>query len=290
VITIFAAVRAIHFASLMLIWGGGAFLLLLQSQLDIRLPVLLTWRVAVAAAALAFITGVLWLLLVTGQMSGDWRLASNPATIFTVVTETRFGHVAAARIASLILLSILAIWRTPDSILAGLGAVLLGSLGLTSHAAASNGSLGLALAANDALHLLTAGFWIGGLVVLVWVMRLNHDNSIVLLNALRLFSAWGVFGVGVLVLTGFIDGVSIVPLSAISINNIYVDILAAKIVLAFCMIGLAAVNRTRLLPRLSSGETGATDQLTRNIGAEIVLGCLIIAAVGYLGLTSPVLM
>ena len=53
------------------------------------------------------------------------------------------------------------------------------------------------------------------------------------------------------------------------------------------MIGLAAVNRTQLLPSLQNGETGAVKHLKQNIAAEIVLGALIVAVVGYLGLISP---
>ncbi len=283
-----AAIRAIHFASLMLVWGGCGFLVLLKSQLGVGLPAPLTQKAVTGATLLGFVTAMLWLALVAGQMSGDWRLAGDPATVWTVTTGTRFGAIAVARIAGLALMGLLIPWRRAgNGVFALLGALVLGSLGLTSHAAASNGPFGLALALNDALHLLAAGFWLGGLVVLAMLVRFHRGNTALLAASLRLFSAWGVLAVCVLVLTGIINGASILPLRAIAGGSAYADILAVKVALALCMIGLAAVNRSQLLPSLDNRETGAVGQLKRNIAAEILLGGLVVAIVGYLGMISP---
>lgn len=286
-IAILAGIRAIHFASLMALWGGCGFIALLKSQLAVTLPAPPLKKAVAGASLVALVTAVLWLMLATGQMSGDWGMALDPKTIWTVGSETRFGHIALARLGGLILMSILSFFPMPSVAFAGVGAILLCSLSLTSHAAASDGSLGLALAFNDALHLLTAGFWVGGLLALAQLVRLRRDDSKNLTAALRLFSAWGVLGVGVLVLTGIINAAAILPIKSLSSSVAYDDILAAKIALALSMIALAAINRTQLLPSLHNGEPGAVKHLKRNIAAEIGIGALIVAIVGYLGMISP---
>ena len=162
-IEVFAAVRAIHFASLMAIFGAGTYLVLLRRHLRIEMParaarILFAW-----AATLALVSAVAWLFLVAGQMSGDWRAALDPVAIRLVASGTAFGRIAVWRIAGLSVLWLLLLFRgpSPSLIVAIVAALLLGALGLTSHAAASSGDFGLVRAANDAVHLLAAGFLAG---------------------------------------------------------------------------------------------------------------------------------
>lgn len=102
-IALFAAVRAIHFASLMAIFGASAYLALLRSQLHIEMAAPAVRILFVSAATLAFFTAGVWLCLVAGQMSGDWHKALDPATLEAVATGTRFGEVFLGRLAGLTL-------------------------------------------------------------------------------------------------------------------------------------------------------------------------------------------
>jgi copper resistance protein D len=286
VIGVFAAVRAIHLASLMVAFGASAYLVLLRRELGIEIPVQLGLR---AASLLALVSAALWLLLVAGQMSGDWRNAADPGTVILVANGTRFGHIWMGRIGGLILLDIgCFIWnptRQPAwTLLAGL---LLASLGLTSHAAAGSGGLGFVRAVNDGVHLLTAGFWLGALLVLAVLARRHRRESSKLYAPFRLFSLWGTYTVAILVVTGLVNVASILPAHAVSLRNVYVDLLATKISFALAMIGLAAVNRSLLLPGLHNGEAMASRQMGYNLAAEIVLGATVVAIVGYLGMTAP---
>ncbi len=285
-IAAFAAVRAIHLASLMIAFGASAYLMLLRRELGIEIPVQPGLR---AASLLALVSAVLWLFLVAGQMSGDWGNATNPGTVMLVASGTHFGHIWTGRIGGLVLLGLGSfIWspaRHPAwPILAGL---LLASLGLTSHAAAGSGGLGLVRAANDAVHLLTAGFWIGALFVLAMLARRHRREPIKLYAPFRLFSLWGTYAVAILVVTGLVNVVSILPARAITLHNLYADLLTAKIAVALAMIGLAAVNRSLLLPGLHNGEARASRQMGYNVVVEIALGVTVVAIVGYLGMTAP---
>lgn len=279
----FAAVRAIHFVSLMSLWGASAYLWLLgRAKMEVAQPQL---RFAgIAASILALATAILWLLLVTGQMSGDWGEALDPQALIAVLRETRLGHIWLARLLGLILLCALAFVRVRIGILAVVAGLALASLGSISHAAASGGP---ARAVNDAIHLLTAGFWVGSLVALAELCRLHRHECRVLVAPFRLFSLWGVYAVTLLVLSGLVNAAAILPLHALTPKSAYADVLGVKVVLALAMIALAAVNRSQLLPALRNGEKDALLRLRRNVAGEIALGASVIAIVGYLGLMPP---
>ena len=288
-IAIFAAVRAIHFASLMAIFGAGAFLALLRTRLYVAVSTIAARIMFATAGTLALITAVAWLGLVAGQMSGDWHGALDPAALAAVVTGTRFGQVFLWRIGGLAVLWIGCILKTPAQNLLPtlLAAVLLGALGLTSHAAASSGEFGIVRAGNDATHLLAGGFWLGGLLVLAMLMARHRDAPAALLGLLELFSAWGTYAIAALVVSGITNAASILPVSALSMHSAYARVLLAKVAIASVMIALAAVNRWRFVPDLRRGEPGAPHDLARSVGVEIALGAAVVSIAAWLGLMPP---
>lgn len=93
--------------------------------------------------------------------------------------------------------------------------------------------------------------------------------------------------VALLVITGLISAVSILPLSAMSFHNAYFGLLLVKVGLALAMIALAALNRWRFAPALRNGEGRAARCLAGSISAEIALGVTVVGIVGYLGLMAP---
>ena len=286
---LFAAVRATHFLSLMGLFGAAAFLCLLRRH-ALPLPPERSIRIFFpAAAGVALVTAILWFFLVVARMAGDWQAAFDPATLRLVASATEFGQIAVWRIAGLALLlaSGLSLVRDRLGMTAGLAALLLASLGPTSHAAASAAALPLARAANDGLHLLAAGFWIGGLAVLGRLVHRHYRQPETLAAPFRLFSRWGTAAVTVLVLSGIVNAASILPVRSLSPGNAYVDILAVKIALALGMIVLAVVNRLELVPALGSAGAHTVRQLSRSVAAEILLAALVIGIVGYLGQMAP---
>jgi len=283
-----AIARAVQFASLMVIFGGGAYLLLLRRKLHLSPRAAAPRTMFVIAAVAAFLSAICWLCLASGQISGDWRAAFDLPIVERVVHGTHFGSVFAVRIVGLVLLLAASIGmracRTETLVV--LSAFLLGSLGLTSHAAASADiPAGYIRAANDAVHLLAAGFWIGGLVVLAALIPEHLDAPAELVAPLRLFSLWGTYMVAALVLTGLLNAISILGLSPPRLSA-YRNVLGMKVVLAFAMIGLAIVNRLRIAPVLTH-EEAAPHRLGQSVTAELVLGIMVIGAAGLLGLLPP---
>jgi hypothetical protein len=68
--------------------------------------------------------------------------------------------------------------------------------------AVASGTGSWLMAANDALHLLCAGFWIGGLTVLALVVVERRPG---LLGALGVFSLWGTYAVFLLTVAGAVN-------------------------------------------------------------------------------------
>jgi len=284
-----AFARAVHFASLMGMFGGSAYTALLQRA---RLPTPHARNermVLVCAATLALASGLLWFCLIAGEMSGDLRGSIDPGILKLVASETRFGHIFAARFLALIALVFVCGGTTSAKrgvAIAILSGVLLASLAPISHAAADMGPMVLG-AASDAAHLLTAGFWFGGLIVLAMLALQRCDYRATLIRPLRLFSLWGSFAVGILVITGLTNALSIIPTSAVSFRDPYFNLLVVKAALAGTMIGFAALNRWQFAPALERGSRGAVRHLTGSIGIEIILGVAIVGVAALLGLMGP---
>jgi putative copper resistance protein D len=109
-----------------------------------------------------------------------------------------------------------------------------------------------------------------------------------LVGPLRVFSFWASFAVALLVATGFINVLVIMPVSAMSLRSAYFALLLMKLGLAAVMIGLAALNRWRLAPALaSSGGQRPVGHLASSVGLETVLAFLVAGIVGYLGTMAP---
>lgn len=291
-IAIFALVRGVQLASLMAVFGAGAYLVLLRRQAATEIPLSGLGAFFTTAATLGLITAIAGLGFVAGQMSGDWRSAFDTGALATVITDTRFGHVFLARVIGLTILLLIWILGRPPRILisTALAALLLGALALTSHAAASGapGASDLARAGNDMVHLLAGGFWLGGLVVLSTLMWRHGNAPTNLVEPVHIFSVWGTYVVVILVLSGVVNAASILPVATLSRPiSAYVALLIAKVGVASVMIVLAAVNRWRFAPALYGGEVRARQFLALGIGVEIVLGFAVVCIAGYLGHMPP---
>ncbi len=231
-------------------------------------------RLAFVMAALAAGSGVLWI----------WAIAqaAGPASFAAVVTQTRFGALSMAR--GLALCALVAalprLVRPPagpaDAMLAALAAAFAASLALAGHAGVTDAAHAIA----DALHLLAAAAWPGSLVPLALCLR-GPDAAAVA----RRFSTLGIASVSALVLTGAINSWYLGGGLPGLLGTDWGRLLGLKLVLFAAMLGLAAVNRLWLTPRL--GAAGARESLRRNALVEAAAGLAIVAIVALLGATPP---
>ncbi len=282
----FAIIRALHFACLMSVFGASA----LQAQAK-TLPRQALRRPLAIAAFVALATAVLSVAFVGGEMTGDPFAGFRLDVFAGVATQTDYGRVFLVRLVLLIVVSVLCARGGRAGLIAIVAGMALALVASTSHAAAAGSpELGWLRAANDAAHLLTAGFWVGGLVALVPQVVPRIADRARLIGLLTLFSRWGVVSVALLLTAGTVDAVAILYTPGMRWSGTYIGLLAVKIVLAFVMVSLALTNRFGVLPALRRGEKEAEETIPLTVLAELVAALTILAIVGVLGLTAPMQM
>jgi putative copper resistance protein D len=301
------ATRAIHFAATATVTGTLVFRAVvanpaLRSQPAAAKPFRTqTLRVAWIGLAITGLSGVIWLLLQAASMSGlPLREAVTAEVLATVLNETQFGLVLEVRAAlAIVLVACLAFDRFPLANWLALAAALglAAAIAWTGHAASTPGATGNIHLATDALHVLAAATWIGGLVSLLLLLAAIGEipalpGVMLAHDAARRFSALGMFSVAILVLSGIVNAWILVGSFHALLVTGYGQILILKLVIFAFMLAFAAINRFWLTPRLaaspgSEGQLESLRWLKRNSVIEIALGLAIFVVVGVLGTQHP---
>jgi putative copper resistance protein D len=279
---ILAATRFAHFAAIALLFGLAVFPFYAFRPPD---PALGFGR-----SIAALISGVLALLGAAANIGGALASAWDVNLLSSVIGDTEFGRVWVAR---LVLCLIIVALRTrakagPDPAIAVLSGVLLASVSLTGHSRSPTGALGVASVAADGLHLLAAGWWIGGLLGLVIAaQRLGHDPA----GVLARFSGVGYGAVAIIVLTGVFKAWLLLGHVQALVSTPYGFTLLAKLVLFAGMGAMALSNRLWISPALARVRAADQrlwlDRLRLQAAVELGLGLLVLAAVGLLGAMEP---
>jgi putative copper resistance protein D len=291
--TALIACRFLHFSAGMLLFGASLFCgALAPPDFGSTLRRTLRWP-ELALAVLLIVTGLAWLGLETGEIGNGWGDTVDPGTIGAVLTGTSFGAVWSVRLV-LILLPLLALLlrgRRGDWALAIASGLVLASLGFVGHAADQDGLLGLVHRLNHALHLLSAGFWVGCLpplllaLLLLGKTDLRRDIGL----TLQRFSGVGHVAVALVLLTGIVNTLLIVGGPPIDFASPYQLLLAIKIALVLLMIGVALVNRYVAVPRLAR-TNWALRSIVIGTCAEMLLGAIVVALVSAFATFDPMRM
>src|SRR6202045_659572 len=296
-------VRAIHFAATAVTAGALIFRAVvaepaLRCQRDTSAILAQQIRkVAWISLAIAVVSGLAWVLLLTMSLSAEGPgEAVMSGALRDVLNLTQFGLISQIRLALAIALAIcLAFDRlAPARWLAlGLALGLIIAIAWTGHAGSTPYRLGDLHLAADALHLIAAAAWIGGLPSLVLLLAAVRGNKAlagasVAQAAAQSFSTLGVVSVGTLLLSGIVNTWILVGSFRGLLFDGYGIVLMLKLAVFAAMLGFAAVNRFWLTPQLAgSPAAAALRQLIRNSVIEIVLGFVIFAIVGVLGTLHP---
>ncbi len=300
-------VRAIHFTAAAVTVGALMFRALvaepaLRSQREARAIVDSQIRsVAWTGLAVTVASGLAWVLSLTMSLSGEGPgEAVMSGALRDVLNLTQFGLVSQVRLAFAAVLAIcLALQRSALCRWIGLAAAvgLIASIAWTGHAASTLPKLGYLHLAADALHLLAAATWIGGLVPLALLLNAGRKYHLLAwasleLDAVRRFSSLGIVSVATLIVSGLINAWILVGSFRGLVDSVYGWMLMLKLVVFAIMVALATVNRLMLTPRIalppgSAARRDALGRLTRNTVMEIALGLLLFAVVGVLGTLHP---
>jgi putative copper resistance protein D len=255
-------------------------------------------NVALYATLAAFLSAVVWLDCEAALMSGDANGYRESGTILTVLNDTQFGRIWRWRLLFLAVLTILFGWqvlarRPPLSrtiLLSGI--VLVVGLAGVGHGAVRTGYDALFHQTNQAVHMLAAAVWVGGLLSLfymVWAVRRRALGGEILMRALGRFSIVGFAAVLFILASGLLNSWFLVGSVHALLYMAYGRVLMLKVSLFLCMIALALFNRLYVMPRLARTAQAPEPRrlLLRSVAAEQILAILVVASVSVLGMLPP---
>jgi copper transport protein len=316
---LFAVVRFLVFASLVLLVGAAAFCLLAwpEGLGLVRVRHLLWWAWGVAVGATVVSVGA------QGAYVGALPLGEVvDVDVVSSVFDSRYGRVALGRVMLLVVaglaLVVSALRPAQDRTegaeeaheptgdgpsvgarvaLALLGVALLLTLGLSGHAAAGD-LVPLALT-TDLVHVGAAGLWLGGLVVVLAVLlpRARPDE---LRLVVPRFSSIAFAAVAALVVSGVIQSWRQVGSLEALTETTYGTLLLAKLALFVVMVAFGYLGRRWVQRgyRVATGDAGDAGDAgageaevvagyRRSIRVETVLGVAILAVTALLVNAQP---
>jgi len=275
--------RFVHFIVVLMLFGAWLFRPLLLKdealQVDRHLARLTRWL-----GAVALVSGIAWALLITASMAGSAAAAFDPATVALVLGHTFFGQVWRWHllINAMLLALLFTPWRSSTPLRLGLSALLLATLAPVGHGAMLDGLSGQLLILNQIVHLTCVAAWLGGLWLLVMILRQPTEP---MREVLRRFSGVGYALVAGLLITGLINvRVLTGQWWPTPLFSGFALILLIKALIVLGMLGLALFNRLRVED--CEQRMGA---LRRSVMLEWLLGIGAVAAVSLLGTLPPMI-
>ena len=165
-------------------------------------------------------------------------------------------------------------------------AALLAAAGtaLGGHAAAAEGWRAPVLVLADLLHILGAGAWIGGVMMLA-IAVLTRAAAPAAANVVRAFSPWAMSGAALLTVTGFVAAWVHLERPLAPWTSHYGRVLLVKLACVAAIILLGALNWQRFGPASSTAPGNTT--LRRSVWLEVLVALLVLAATAVLVAIDP---
>ena len=264
------------------------------------------FRWASVCAWMTLVLGFAWLAYQQALLMAATPEGASPFSVaWQLIDRTRWGVLWQVR--QVCALGIALALRWPQRRIALPAATLLGGLmasiqALSGHAAGLSPLTFVAVAA-DALHILSASMWVGGLLALVvgTFPYLRHCRSELLpqiQSSWGAFSRWAALSVGILAVTGiYAVGRQTASLDAV-ITTLYGRALSGKVALMLATGAVGLLNFTILHPQISARvrhwlhqgddwKLFPLERLRRLVLVEASLGLLIFLLTGVLTAAPP---
>lgn len=285
----YIALRFFHFTALMVLFGCTVYSVLLAPG---RLGVVLTRRLQVVwrpAVVLSLISACLLLGAQAGLMGNGWSDTIAPS-VWVAVLGTQFGGVWLWQLVlSLVTAVVLAVSprKKMQELLLALTFAQLILLAGVGHAAMHSGWLGGIQRVNHAVHLLSASFWVGGLLPLLACMWLAGKTfwSETAIESMMRFSRYGHLAVAAVIMSGIINSLLIVGWS-IPFESHYFRLLLLKILLVGVMVILALINRYWLVPQFNHSAL-AKQRFIQLTWLEVILSAAVLLLVSLFATQEP---
>ncbi|EAQ8938081.1 hypothetical protein D8T17_12910 [Salmonella enterica] len=285
---VWITLRFIHFASLMLVYGCALYGAWLAPTSIRRLMTRRFLHLQRHAAAWSVISAAFMLAIQGGLMGGGWPDVFS-VSVWGAVLQTRFGAVWIWQIIlALVTLAVVVIAPVKMQrrllILTVAQFILLAGVG---HATMRDGVAGTLQQINHALHLLCAAAWFGGLLPVVYCMRMAQGRwRQHAISAMMRFSRYGHFFVAGVLLTGIGNTLFITGFTAIW-QTTYGQLLLLKCALVVLMVAIALTNRYVLVPRMRQENPRTDLWFVRMTQIEWGVGGIVLAIVSLFATLEP---
>jgi putative copper resistance protein D len=287
------ASRLVHFAAAALLFGAPLFRLAIAPE---EPP---GGRAAeLAASVAALLSGLGWFAGVAANMAGSFADAVTPDILQAVTFDTRFGHLWIGRLIGLLAIFAIQLGSRPsrlrDGALVLLAAGFAASLVGVGHGMTGAGHGPVVARIHmiaDMTHLLCAAAWIGGLFCLAPLLHrvvTGRATSEAARRALRRFSTLGYWAVALVLITGCVNALVMVPRPGSLTGSEYGRILLLKLAFVLLLVAIAIVNRVVLTPPIMAAtDSTGVRPLWRSVMVEQGVGILVLASVAWLGTVHP---
>ncbi|ECI3715818.1 hypothetical protein DK077_06835 [Salmonella enterica subsp. enterica] len=285
---VWITLRFIHFASLMLVYGCALYGAWLSPVPIRRLMTRRFLHLQRHAAAWSVISAAFMLAIQGGLMGGGWPDVFS-VSVWGAVLQTRFGAVWIWQIIlALVTLAVVVIAPVKMQrrllILTVAQFILLAGVG---HATMRDGVVGTLQQINHALHLLCAAAWFGGLLPVVYCMRMAQGRwRQHAISAMMRFSRYGHFFVAGVLLTGIGNTLFITGFTAIW-QTTYGQLLLLKCALVVLMVAIALTNRYVLVPCMRQENPRTDLWFVRMTQIEWGVGGIVLAIVSLFATLEP---
>jgi putative copper resistance protein D len=294
------ALRYALYADLALLFGVPLSAMWLL-RVDEHLAMCWVRSIAILAAAAIVLSAMSLLATVRTMMGVESYQDIDGATVRMIVIETGFGVAWQVRMLALLacLLAALAAcrWRATRIVLPVAAAVALATLAWGGHGVMDEGLRRAIHLPVDIVHLLAAGAWVGALAVFVSMSSPNRTMTAGGMAELsHAASGFAHIGAGIVVLLAATGAANYILIAGPGLSGLlstrYDGLLLAKLAVFCAMLGLAALNRYRLAPRLeralqSPDDGAAVMALRRSLWCEAACAMIVLGLVAWLGTLSP---
>ncbi len=289
--TLFILCRFIHFASLMQIFGISVMVTLLAPRAFAVSLLCQNERLLTLSAGLTALTSVSMLAIQAGLMGNGWQDCLN-LNVWLLVLTTTFGEVWRWHLllTAVVVLVCLMHWLPGRAVMLLLASTaLLLSLAFVGHAAMHEGLLGIVQRSNHAIHLLSAAYWFGSLIPLLWCLHNAEyqERRPYAITTLIRFSTCGHVAVGLVIITGLLNVAIILQRWPTDLSSLYQLLLLGKIALVACMAGIALYNRYRLVPLMRLNPQRGHRRLVAASWIEIGLSLVVLLLVSWFATLAP---
>jgi len=244
-------------------------------------------RLAQWSEALALAIGAGWMVMQSATIASTTTFGGTLAALATVAHGTQFGHVVALRF--VLLLAAFPLlggrrWRLAAAlVLTGAALAIQGAVG---HAGATTGTVGAVLLISEALHLLAAGAWLGGLLPLFIMASALPSRAAA--TACEHFTPVGLCSVLLIACTAVVQAWQLIGSLGALFGTEYGRIALLKLAVFLALLVLAMINRFVLIERLHDAAQPVTVRLLRiSLAFETLLGTLVILVAALLASGTP---